>query len=278
MQAGKLSARTPRLAMGIGAGKATGVATPRLPQQKSRSGWGSYRPVVGPESRPQVEGKFTQSADEKEFHQLLELIGRKCGEKFSKGRDAFRFIDGNHDGMISQSEVRFFFRFFNIVPEKADKFFARIDEDGSGEVSNLEFIRYIWPYINPGNEQQPWQLTAAEKEGPPPLLGCRTAEAKMHALLAGQDLPAELRVARIRVAQRLEVKYNSISKAFLDLDTDCDGFITKKDVRNLFASFDFEDAADQFFDLVDQDASGAISFNEFASIFNKDLDGLRMKL
>jgi len=63
-------------------------------------------------------------------------------------------------------------------------------------------------------------------------------------------------------------KYVTIRDAFKDLDKDRSGQVAKPEIRRLFKSYGYsKEAADQFFDSVDVDGGGEISFGEFAKHF-----------
>lgn len=237
---------------------------------------GEYRPMMQQSEPEKIER--SNSKRSMEFQRMLELVGSKVSQKFSKARDVFRFVDSDHSGTISRSECHYFFRFFNIVPEEADKFFEGFETDDEGEISYIEFLKYLWPHINPGNEQTPWRLAKAnpeeDKAEEPVKIYQREEKADQ------VELPADLRRARVNIAQRLDLRYKTRRDAFRDLDTDKDGVVSREEVRTFFRLFGWETEADKFFDVLHERGNGEVSFRVFASLFDhsKDINAQRLRL
>jgi len=137
----------------------------RCPKQPYTS-MGEYRPYMRPADEVAAEdfNAWIKKEKGKEFHQMLELIGEKVRQKFSKARDVFRFVDQDHSLKLDRNEVRYFLRFFNVVASQADKFFDGFEQDEDGEICYVEFLKLLWPYVNPGNETTPWRLTKAQND------------------------------------------------------------------------------------------------------------------
>jgi len=208
---------------------------------------------------------------------MLAMIGEKVRQKFSKARDVFRFIDSDHSGSISQSEVHYFFRFFNVPIDEADKFFAGFEVDDEGEISYVDFVKYLWPHVNPGNEQMHWCLAKdANKEiedavRPTRIFCRREEEGESHDF----DLPRDLVRARVNISQRLELRYKNSRDAFRDLDYSRDGKITQQEMRNFFVNFGWEaEMSDRFFAVLDKRGKGVVNFATFTALFatRKDSD------
>ena len=51
--------------------------------------------------------------------------------------------------MLSQDEVRAFFRFFSLPESAADILFDAMDDDRSGTIDYVEFMTMFGPYIQP---------------------------------------------------------------------------------------------------------------------------------
>jgi len=83
----------------------------------------------------------------RDFRDVLELIRVRSAQKFSNAREVFNFVDVDYNGTITYNEMEHFFRKFNLPTEKAQAFFDRLDEDGSGDIEYMEFLRHVGPYI-----------------------------------------------------------------------------------------------------------------------------------
>jgi Ca2+-binding EF-hand superfamily protein len=224
-----------------------------------------------------------------EWAKLLELIGEKCRQKYSKARDVFRFVDQDHSMRLSQSEVRYFFRFFNIGQVQADKFFKGFDVDEDGEINYVEFLKYLWPHVNPGNEATPWRLTKEVKDEEQ---GYRDKDLEVidvsKPLVSPEkmakstiELPGDLRIARINIAQRLNLRYKNNRDAFRDLDINRDGRVSPEEMRMFLRNLGWEHVADKFFVVLSRgEEKRDVSYKEFTMLFDvsKDIDALRLRL
>lgn len=77
---------------------------------------------------------------EKEVNDLAAMIGVRLTTKYKTLRDAFRAVDCDHDGNVSQVEMRQFFRSFGMSCDSADKFFEGLDGERQGWVSYDKFM------------------------------------------------------------------------------------------------------------------------------------------
>lgn len=249
--------------------KGPGSARIKPPQYASL---GEYRPPVQKVAGP-------AEAENPEFQLMLAMIGEKVRQKFSKAREVFRFIDSDHSGSVSRTEVHFFFRFFNIPKKEADKFFDNFEVDEENEISYVQFVKYLWPHVNPGNEQLHWSLAKDERKDEPDVTLPQRIYARSHASgLADQaeevELPRELVRAKVNIAARLELRYKSTREAFRDLDKDKDGDITKPEIERFLGYFGWAHVADKFFDVLVERGGGSIDYSVFTGLFlnSKDSD------
>lgn len=251
----------------------TSPASARVKQPQYAS-MGEYRPPVQAVSKPVGE-------ENPDFQKMLAMIGEKVRQKFSKARDVFRFVDTDHSGTISRSEVHFFFRFFNVSSDLGDKFFDGFEVDEDGEISYVEFVKYLWPHINPGNEGVHWALKKGEEGyqeymptgSPPEKVFVRRDEE--HDI----ELPNDLVKARVNIAQRLDLKYKNRRDAFRDLDYDRDGTISIEEMQGFFKLFGWEEVAERFYHILETKGHGEVHFDTFAQLFtlSKDSD-MRLRL
>merc|ERR1719387_2517540 len=149
--------------------------------------------------------------------------------------------------------MRYFFRAYTVGPEMADKFFDKLDKDGSGEVDYREFLKLFGPYIQPGHSsggggsRDELPLKAGERtpstepgssRGPSPA--CENPAA------AARD--EELRKICSLIGDKVAMKFSHARDAFRFVDVDHDGTISRSEMRYFFRHFNVPDVtADRFF-------------------------------
>jgi len=100
--------------------------------------------VLGPAFRQATRAQMIQ-VDEprtsKEVNDIAEFIGERLVVKYKTVQDAFRAVDLNKDGKLSQYELRIFVKKFGLSVDAADKFFNALDPEGSGYVLYNTFVQ-----------------------------------------------------------------------------------------------------------------------------------------
>lgn len=232
-----------------------------------------------------------------ENHDLLKLIGSKARERFGNLQQAFRYVDGEKTGSITRSEMRYFFRVFNLPATVADDFFDIMDSGRTGLVKYKEFDMCLRPYLEPDKVMKNRKINKAEtpmpgdslpptapssSEGPRPtadpeqrgLLQAST-DSLLNALQPGDsgyinaEIRAELRTLMQDIGQKLPLKFKHARDAFRPLDLERNGMINKNEMRAFFRGFGQpEDVADRVFDLLDDQDLGQIEFDAFMRHFD----------
>lgn len=242
----------------------------RTPRKPIGQQLGSYRPPV-----PSI--RTDGDVDDPDLAAMLHEIGTKCAQKFTKARQAFRFVDVNKDGRISREEIAQFFHIFNMPPERVNCFFDFMNKDGSAEIGTKDFVTYMWPYINPGcDEQAPVMLNhdAIEEEFDKEA---RQEGVFRHPPMPAVDLktlPNDLMLLRARIIQKLSIKHKRRVLHFKSVCGDYNGDLTLRETRAFFESIGWpgDEVADRFFQVLDTSGIGLVPRAALVQLFDDDQD------
>jgi len=224
----------------------------------------------------------------KEFAEVLKVIGQKVPSKFPSLRHVWRYVDNDHDGKVSKSEMRAFFRAFNLSQEESDRLYDRMDQEGDGEIYYEHFVKYLGPFIAPDATDVSSILKAPKKTkqvvtspADPSLMrqsGCRSPEPPSprrsggHEVELDQDpeLRHELKALMIDIGRKLPLKFKHQRDAFRMLDLKRDGRITRSEMQSFFRGFGRdEQVADRIFDMLKEEPHFQVDFKSFMSHFDK---------
>jgi Ca2+-binding EF-hand superfamily protein len=251
---------------------------------------------------PTLAGKSTEKFEEKppelpeenvrraheDFKDLLQVIGNKVPTKFPSLRHCWRYVDNDHDGKVSRSELRSFFRAFNLEQGLADNLYDRMVSDCSGEIFYEHFIRYLGPFVAPDATEvssilkTPKRSTAiVTSPKDPQIMKSWAQDTNLHSPKRGNspkvlspdkdpEVRDELKMLMIDIGRKLPLKFKAPRDAFRMLDLQRDGRITRSEMRGFFRGFGWNDqVADRMFDLLKEEATGGVDFKSFMSHFDK---------
>lgn len=222
---------------------------------------------VGPPTMPMsVRGRrhHHMGEEERQIRRVCEQIGQKASQKFTSVREAFRFVDADKDGYVDQSEMRYFFRAYDLPENVADQFFAHLDRDKSGRIDYDEFVSFMAPVISHG--RPPSTNSGCSTREPSPPRQERWAE---RLAAVEREFGPLMRVIEIKAAQR----FSHARQLFRLVDGNKDGFISRSEVKHLFRAFNLPEIdADRIFDILDEEASGELEFDEFVRLLLPHLD------
>jgi Ca2+-binding EF-hand superfamily protein len=201
---------------------------------------------------------------------ICEQIGIKAAQKFNTVREAFRYLDADHDGKISRSEMQYFFRAYNFTNQTADLFFDRLDGDGSGEVEYSEFMKYIAPYVQPENNVSgrcsPECSSGASTRTPSPTQAGYTRQLPP---VVNSEIKAMLEFIGAKARQ----KYSHAREVFRCVDCNDDGRISRGEMKYFCRVFNLSEAqADQLFDFLVDDVSKDVGYYDFVRFAGPYLD------
>jgi len=191
------------------------------------------------------------------FDSICHAIAEKATQKFKNTREAFRFIDEDHDGTISPTEMRYFFRAYDFPPNIADSFFDFLDPDGKGEISYDSFVAFMSPHFNdfrPGSPTLDVEAVRQKVEtGPSPL-------ATEHVQEVHKDFAHSLGI----IAQKVPTKFPSLRHVWRYVDSDKNGKVSKSEMRAFFRAFNLpQEEADRLFERINQGSDEEIYYEHF---------------
>lgn len=202
-----------------------------------------------------------------ELKTISEQIGMKAAQKFSTVRQAFRYLDADHDGKISRSEMQYFFRAYNFTSDIADRFFSHLDKDGSGEVEYTEFMKYVAPHVQPSQNES----------SQPPSECCSSASTRAPSPLplavSEKSVGPEIQTMLEFIGKKSKEKYHHAREVFRLVDCNDDGSISRKEMRYFFLVFNMpEESADKVFDHLGGDVAAELNYYEFVRFLGPFLD------
>eukprot|EP00747_Dinoflagellata_sp_TGD_P179303 gnl/TRDRNA2_/TRDRNA2_29911_c0_seq1.p1 gnl/TRDRNA2_/TRDRNA2_29911_c0~~gnl/TRDRNA2_/TRDRNA2_29911_c0_seq1.p1 ORF type:complete len:350 (+),score=71.87 gnl/TRDRNA2_/TRDRNA2_29911_c0_seq1:21-1070(+) len=228
----------------------------------------------------------------------LKIVGRKAPQVFSQSRHAFRFVDGNDNGYVNRTEIRYFFRLFNIGIAAADQVFDSLDHNSSGDIFYDDFVTLLWPYVVPDVPMPTCRQPVVPLEGSvrnnplklatqadfervarlneaafPDSLGLQDVGDRSTTTQHAHAINKELQVMCQNIGYRLNLQFGiklqmKLRHAFRLLDLEGNGSCTRSEVRNFCGSFGWkEPSADRLFDLLSGDGEGEVSTKRITDIF-----------
>lgn len=189
------------------------------------------------------------------FSHICAAIAEKASQKFKNTREAFRFIDEDHDGTISRTEMRYFFRAYDFGPDVADAFFDFLDTEGAEEISYDVFVAFLSPHFNDVRPGSPTLMADAVKfeEEPTPLL-----QEKVDAV--HEDFADLLYI----IGNKVPTKFSSLRHVWRYVDNDHDGKVSRGELRSFLRAFNLDqESADRLYDRMEADCHGEIFYEHF---------------
>jgi len=191
------------------------------------------------------------------FDNICYAIAQKATQKFNNTREAFRFIDEDHDGTISPTEMRYFFRAYDFPPEIADSFFSFLDPDNLGEIPYDKFVEFMSPHFNdfrPGSPTLDGEVVRKKTDRPPSPVRIQNV-AEVH-----KEFAEVLHI----IGQKVPSKFKSLRHVWRHVDSDNDGKVSQKEMRAFFRAFNLpQEEADKLHERMGQGSGGEIYYEHF---------------
>jgi len=239
-------------------------------------------PRRGVHAGPNLAALPPQEREDQELRTICEEIGFKAAQKFGTVREAFRYLDADHDGSISKSEMEYFFRAYNYPSSTADRFFNKLDKDGSGFVEYGEFMKFVAPYVQPEQFYTPGPSQCPSPEcssgvstrAPSPIGGISVGSGGNIASTGGarqEALSKDLTDVLKFIGRKASEKFYHARDVFRYVDSNGDGQISQGEIRWFFRAFNLAEAsADEFFKRFA--SSGGVDYFEFVQVLGPYLD------
>lgn len=214
------------------------------------------------------------AADDHELQSMCEQIGMKAAQKFKTVREAFRYLDADHDGKISRSEIHYFFRAYNIPAHIADRFFDKLDYDGSGEVEYGEITRYLARYIQSDYDNGGWSSPESGSEASTRMPSPEdVVEPTVGDVQAKNPMDREVQDALTFIGMKAKEKFGHARELFRRVDCNDDGRISKKEMRYFYRVFNLsETGADKLFNFMGGELTGDVSYHDFVGLVGPFLE------
>ncbi|XP_028408457.1 EF-hand calcium-binding domain-containing protein 6-like isoform X2 [Dendronephthya gigantea] len=200
---------------------------------------------------------------------IFNALQSHINSSFTSIKDAFLEFDYNKDGKISRSELRRIVEKFSFRLSEEDyaRFMARVDPEHKGYISYHRFLEIF-------------ENKHSNKYG--------------HPHLKDQNIPKQVSPPSIKtwstveeiLRNKIKDNWQSVANAFIDVDTNRDGCLSRNELRKLLERYCLpltDDHFEMLWSLSDENKDGKISFNEFLNklgvdIISSDLHGYSKKI
>lgn len=213
----------------------------------------------------QESGRSVNSTALKELPPALaELCGRvgeKAALKFRSIREAFRFIDSDHDGTIDRGEMRSFFRAYDYGANVADAVFDHLDPEGRGMIDHQQFVMLMSPFFN---DYRPGFLEDAPNEH------SQRADAldQLFRRTGTKEVLKEFKDVLDLIGSKAAFKFRNITDAWRYVDNDKNGAVSRGEMRHFFRAFNLDsETSDKLFDKIVAVGEDEIPYDVFGKFF-----------
>jgi len=221
------------------------------------------------------------SAKDRELHTVCEMIGQKAAMKYKNVREALRFVDADHDGFVTLSEVNYFFRAYDCSSESAaSHLFNRLDPKRIGEIDYSLFVDYMGPYIRgepPGsNVEDQASETSSRESTPQPTpqaatKGTGVAGAKNTTPMAQMEWNVQDWMGFL--GRKSSERFSHVMELVRHVDRDYDGSISRMEMRHFFSIFGLDNrVADKCFASMLKPREPEVDYMDFMRAIAPHLD------
>jgi Ca2+-binding EF-hand superfamily protein len=208
-----------------------------------------------------------KSAQVAEAQRLLDTIREKIRGRGLRLQRIFLDMDTDRSGSLDATEIQRGLRRFGIDLElkQISVLLHLLDSSGDGAINYEEFVRAL-------SQDSADDFDRAEDT--------QRRKAQMHTdaaqrAVADSSQSRRLRDIRMKLRERISGKFAAARDAFLKLDTDCSGALSKNEFRRFLRDSQLNLTLPEMEALIatlDSDSSGEISFDEFRAFIEMDVD------
>jgi len=221
-----------------------------------------------PRASPRGNGALgPPSRKDQELRQVCRQIAELAPQKFTSVREAFRYLRADHNGRVSRSQVLYFFRAYGVQSSQANRLFEYFERSGDDDIDCQEFIEAFRPHIAADDEPG----IEVGSESAPGSFASPSNSSSMEPLVAkiANEFHYTLEEIRVKAPQ----KFSHVREALRIVDTDYDGCITQREMRDFFRTFAIDEAvADRFFNRLAKGGPGGANYHTFVQIVAPFLD------
>lgn len=218
--------------------KGNGQTIPIKPNHK-------YNPVREAEQMPTTDD-------------IWKLLHSKIMNSFSSIKQAFLVFDDNKDGRVTKRDFRRVLESFcfRMSQQQFHELMAKIDPYNKGYISYLDFLDRFEQRETEG--AHPWLMSdhSPKSVSPPAVMAWSTVEDILRA--------------------KITDNWKAIASAYLGVDGDRDGSISRDELRLLLEKYCLPVSDDHFelmWSRVDEDSNGTVDFQEFLAKLGVDIVG-----
>lgn len=221
------------------------VVGQHLEKKSAKNVHGLLRPLKKSSFMEEVGCKAGDMASNAKHHDPICPERMKQITKAMTSREQRRYIDKSGD--FRREDLQILFWNYGLKAAQANELFDRIDTNRNGEISFKEFNAHLPGFLGVKEEKE------KHKKG-----------ANYNTLLDEERMTTICDHLGTKAGQ----KYRRVYDAFRYVDKDGDDKIDRWEVRNFFRSYGSKTkVADTFFDTLDTDREGKISYKDFQKRF-----------
>ena len=210
---------------------------------------------------------------EKRIKVLDNMLKQKFACNYVSVREAFLHLDADHDGFIEVEDIlRHFKPEDNIDYQDLKKLMVDKDAKHEGRIGYTDFSNWLGGAIHQvsGFYFRHDSIKNPEYEKAERLLQAKYTKEDKEILVAS-NLGNNKELER-KVMDNLKYHWKKIRKAFMSLNLDKSGAITKQDLALYFSSWSLTpEQFDWLFNKFDRDRDGKISYNDFTKTIGSEL-------
>jgi Ca2+-binding EF-hand superfamily protein len=200
-------------------------------------------------------------------------------QRFRTLHEAFLKVDADRSGMVSVTEIKRLCQEYNLA-DCSEEVLGYFDIDNNQELDYQEFMHVLsfenWERHHSSHAAEVAELVAKPKKTRTPEEEAKLEQKMSHvvalqgridAVHASQD-EAKKETSKLveQLARKLEQRFSSLREAFLKVDEDRSGKISKDEITLLCKLYNLHEKSDLVMAAFDVDHNGLLDYQEFAKV------------